>query len=411
MTYAAVLGHQPHLSIAELAAVIPGFDLKDFLFKQVALFESSEELDPEIMDDLGGTVLLAMQLTEENLSVEDIPGILANEVTKVRGKVTFGLRCYGLSPKIIKLLYRRCKDRLKRNERSCRYVGNEKKPAATVLLHDAEMLTGKKGCELFIMNIAEDDDSTLWIGKTIAAQDVDWYSWLDMEKPVRDTTVGLLPPKLAQILLNFGGWLFRESEIGNRESEDDFPVVFDPFCGTGVIPMECLNREWDVLASDISQKAVNGCKKNLDWLRKEEKILKKDVESTVWKQDATKPFELKELPDVIVTETSLGPALEKKPSQRDVSKMKTENEKLQALFLKNAAETLPGVPIVCTWPVWMMKGEKVYLEKVWKVIDELGYQPVLPAHVEPHTTGRFSMLYKRKDQFVGREIVLLKAKA
>lgn len=182
--------------------------------------------------------------------------------------------------------------------------------------------------------------------------------------------------------------------------------------------MECLLRGWTALASDLSQRAVSGCEKNLEWLRKEMKIAKKDVPSAVWKHDALKPFVTErgkpfspaDLPDAIVTETSLGPALESRPNLKEMMKLRTQNEELQAAFLRNAAATLPGVPIVATWPVWYAAKEQIFLEKIWKAAAEAGFRPVLPPGAVPSIPGRLSLLYRRPDQFVGREIVLLRAK-
>ena len=416
--YAAVLGHQPHITIAELAASVAGFRLLSIEQKQVALFESADVLDPAMFDHLGGTVLLAERITDADVTMDDVPQLFAKEVASVKKKVTFSLRCFGIPRPQIKKAYHNGKQEMKRQERACRYIGNDKKHAATALLRDSGVLSGKKGVELLI--IGKEDG--LWVGKTIAAQDIDAYTWRDMEKPVRDTTVGLLPPKLAQVMLNFGAWMVESAKGPAPEAPSEDPpkrkrkrkvvyTVLDPFCGTGVIPLECLLRGWHVQGSDSAQKAVNGCKKNIDWMRKERKILKKDVSDTVWKQDATKPFDLKEFPDMVVTETSLGPSLEKAPSKRDAAKLKSDAEKLQAAFLKNAAETLPGVPLVCTWPFWKLKDQEVRLEKIWDHLAKLGYQATLPAGVDIAGPARMSLLYQRKDQFVGREIVLLLPKA
>lgn len=182
----------------------------------------------------------------------------------------------------------------------------------------------------------------------------------------------------------------------------------DPFCGTGVIPMEALLRGWDVLGSDASQKAVTGCEKNLDWMRKEYEILKKDVSSSVWKQDATKPFALKEKPDVIVTETTLGTPFSDRPAAKDAMKARTEVDEIETGFLENVAKTLPGVPVVCSLPVWFPKAGPLYIEKTWKKIHDIGFRPILPPGVNPHHPERLSILYHRPDQSVGREIVLLK---
>lgn len=405
--YAAVLGHQPHISVAELACAVPGFELKKIIEKSVAIFDSSEELDSSSLATLGGSIVIAARITDASLSLNDIPKVLAKELETVRGKVVFGIRSYGLAPFVVKKLYRQGKDAVKHMGKNCRYIGNERKPAIPVLLHDSGLITGKHGCELFI--IAQ--ENTLWIGRTIAAQDVDAYTKRDMEKPVRDTTVGLLPPKLAQVMLNMGAWLVEQNAPKEKEEKKKkkkpIYTVFDPFCGTGVIPLECLLRGWHVLASDVSMKAVNGTTKNIEWIRKEEKILKKDVSSEVWKQDAVKPFDFKELPHMVVTETSLGPNLMKKPNAREAAKLMKDNDKLQAEFLANAAATLPGVPLVCTWPMWQTNGEMVLLEKIWETIGKLGYRAILPPGVEPSVPNRVSLQYRRKDQFVGREVVLL----
>jgi len=404
-SYAAFLGHQPHISIAELAAAVPGFTLKHRVEKKVAIFESSEDLKPEILSILGGTVVLAQQLSNNVLDLKDIPKVLVKELDKTRGKkVIFGLRTIGVPYKSVRNLYRECKTKLRNEGRSSRYVGSDHKPAASVLLHDAGLLDGKKGCELSIVL----GEELMWIGRTIAAQDVESYTKRDMDKPVRDTTVGLLPPKLAQILLNFGLWIAKENGCKSAVKKKPTVTVLDPFCGTGVIPMEALLRKWPVQASDKSVKGVNGCTKNLDWIRKEEKIAKKDVPSTIWKQDALKPFELKNLPDVVVTETSLGTPLNSRPTQKDAMKEKTANEALQEGFLRNAATTLPNIPIVCIWPVWRTKTMPIFLEKIWKVIEELPYEVVQPIELEKH--DRPTLFYRRADQFVGREIVLLKPK-
>jgi hypothetical protein len=355
---------------------------------------------------LGGTIAIAKRVTDIQASLEDVPQMLVSETAENR-KVVFALRTYGLPTGRVKELFRKCKDELKRKGKSARYVGSEMAPAASVLLHDAGLLDGKHGCELALIAWEEH----LWIGRTVAAQDVEEYVKRDMRKPVRDTRVGLLPPKLAQVLLNFGQWLV----LGSLPPEERMKAskkpltVLDPFCGTGVIPMECLLREWNVLASDMSLKAVNGTEKNLEWLRKEKKILKKDVPSTVWKQDATKPFELKkEVPDVIVTETSLGTPFDRKPPIKEATKERNDNEKLQAAFLHNIAATLPGTPIVCTWPVWYTSKGTLYLEDIWEALHKAGFQAVLPPGVEPDNPKRVSLLYRRPNQYVAREIVFLK---
>lgn len=387
-----------------------GFKTTHTLASSVVIFESTADLSPKDLDMLGGTVALARQIDGVK-DLADIPAALEKEVSGVKGKITWSLRAFGPSPHEIKNLYRFCKDYLKKRGKGSRYVGNEHKAAPAILLHDEGLIDGKGGAELSIIKTKE----FLWVGRTIAAQDVEGYTKRDMKKPVRDTTVGLLPPKLAQVLLNFGTWLVHEKraklpEKDRKAKEKEGICVLDPFCGTGVIPMECLLRGNRVLASDVAAKAVTGCTKNLEWVRKEYAILKKDVESTVWKQDARKPFDLKpkEWPDVIVTEGSLGPALSERLPLKEVAKFKRDTEDLIEDFLRGVSRTLPGVPVVMIWPVWYTRTGTVMLEDVRENISEIGFQIVLPAGVRTENAPRGTLVYRRPDQFVGREIVILK---
>lgn len=417
--YAAFIGHQPHISLAELSAAVPGFLLQDILEGNVVRFESLEPLDAKFMDSLGGTVILAEKTDAESL--EDIPKLVAEKVMNLKGKVTFSLRTAGVARHDVKNLYRDCKTLLKKKGKPSRYVGSDHAPAPSIVLRQNGVFDGTGGCEVVVLTKEKEDE--LWIGLTVGAQDVEAYATRDMQKPVRDTTTGLLPPKLAQIMVNFGMWLVNKrgkvkGEKGKILSPSPLPLsptVYDPFCGTGVIPMECLIRGFRVMASDKAEKAVTGTAKNIEWTRKQFEVKKSDVASLVWKQDATKPADAKKnpelakwKPDVIVTETSLGAALKKRPTLKEVNTLRSENEKLQADFLKAMSTSYPGTPIVCIWPVWYPSKEPMFLEKAWKAADSLGYEPALPPFVE--MTDRHSLLYRRPDQFVGREIVLLKPK-
>ncbi|UPA22905.1 hypothetical protein K8942_01690 [Candidatus Peribacteria bacterium] len=400
MQYAAFLGNHPSLSQAELSASIPGFKPLRTIGQTMLIFETPEELGMKQLNRWGGIFLLAKEIGTAETTLKDVPALLAEQTKNVKGKITFSLRAYGVQKSTVHDLYRDCKSLLKKQDRAVRYIGTENKPAVSALLKDSGVVDGKHGCEIVLLGA----EKTLWIGRTVAVQDPDEYTKRDMEKPVRDTRVGLLPPKLAQMLLNYGEWLVRTTNPKAKKTLS----VFDPFCGTGVLAMESLLRGWPVFASDMSLKAVNGCEKNIEWMRKEYKILKKDTAVTVWKQDATKDFALDETPNMIVTETTLGPGLTERPTAKDAAKIRTECEAIEIGFLENAAKNLPGVPVVATFPVWFLKTGPLYLEKTWKKLADIGFEPVLPPGMATDNPERLSLLYRRPDQVVGREVVFLK---
>lgn len=411
-SYCAFLGHQPAISLAELEAVIPDLLVQNtFDNGNIITFTSQYELDQNTIDRLGGTIYLGKRFSSNTLELRDVPNLLATAIESCkRGKVTFSIRSHGISKKDVLNLYRDCKDYLRKAGRSSRYMGSEKKTAPAAALHDQEIISGAKGAEIIVLRTKQDTDMVLWIGQTIAAQNVNEYTKRDIEKPVRDTNIGLLPPKLAQILLNFGLFAVQNkpgTQPPKREGTDvKVPklTVYDPFCGTGVVLLEALLMGWNVIGSDNSAKAVKDSNANVAWLTEQYK-LKKTQTHEVFKHDATKPFEPKLKPDVIVTETSLGPNLLKRPNVTDSKTYCKEAEALEAAFLKNAKEVYPTTPIVCILPVWYSTKEPLMLEKIWNAINELGYDAILPS--ESATDQQTSLLYRRPNQFVGRQIVIL----
>lgn len=383
----------------------------------VVIFETPTEVAPSHLATLGGTVLLAQEIPTPHASLEMVPQTLCDAVSSVKGKVTFGLRCIGLPPVRVRTLYRACKDALRHTGRPCRYIGNERQPAHSALLRDSGVLDGHHGIELVLIA----DKEHLWLGKTIAAHNPTSYAKRDIGKPARDMRAGILPPKLAQVMLNLGEWLLRETlekELKSQVSGLKSPMVWDPFCGSGVIPVECLLRGWLPLASDSSQKAVDACKRNIEWLRRTFALPAAKIPSAVTKHNALKPLDfstfrddrLRSGPTLIVTETSLGPSLRMRPTKQEAQKLRTENEKLQIAFLRAVTSALPGIPIVCTWPVWYLRTGPLFLEKVWKELEKLGLEALLPPETPATSPLRPTLLYRRPDQYVAREIVLLHRK-
>lgn len=420
-SYCAFLGHQPHISLAELAALLPDFRAKHQWDARIVTFETEKDLTIDWLSRLGGTVLIAQEIQlpdaipeKKKISLEDvIPPMLCKEVKKSaseggkkKRKVTFSFRCLNVPRSNIRSLYRTCKHALRERETPSRYIGNERHPAkpGTLLLRG---IPGPGSCELVILH--SNDHKRLWIGKTCAVQDIEAYTSRDMGKPFRDTKTGLLPPKLAQVMLNLATITLPKElrdHIADPSKTWEKITLWDPFCGSGVILIEALLRKSHILGSDRLDSAIKGCKQNVRWLRTREKM-PKAITDHVFKQNALKasPDAIPRRPTLIVTETSLGPALKKSPTKRDVSTLIRKAEELERGFFECMAKNFPEVPIVCSFPVYVTRdGTKHFLKKILDVAGKLGYRITSLKTPFHKTSNRPSLLYIRPDQYVGREI-------
>ena len=426
-TYCAFLGHQPHISLAELCVLLPDIQVQKQWNQQIITFETEEELDGSWLRNVGGTVLVAQELASypagsrggkealENL----IRPILLTQITKSAGggprnasrKAVFSFRCFSIPRSDIRALYRSCKQYLKSKGMHSRYIGSEREAAkpGTLLLRG---IPGPGCSELVILH--DEARKSIWIGATCAVQDITAYTQRDMGKPFRDMRTGLLPPKLAQVMLNFGLLVLpnpnpnpKTRDQSHRQNTWENITIWDPFCGSGVIAMEALLRRAHVLASDKSERAVKGCERNLTWLREREKT-PRAISHHVWKRNALKPGDLPRTPALIVTETSLGPPLRDLPTKRDVAALMREAEELETAFFTAMAHACPEMPVVCIFPVYITRdGERHFLPKIFETIQKLGYRLTFPGNKHIAFTSRHTLLYLRPDQHVGREIACL----
>ncbi len=420
-SYCAFLGHQPHVSLAELAALLPDFRAKHQWDARIITFETEKDLTTGWLSRLGGTVLVAREIQmpdsasgKRKIALEDvIPQMLCKEVKKSvsesgkkKRKVTFSFRCLNVPRSKIRSLYRTCKHALKERETPSRYIGNERHPAkpGTLLLRG---IPGPGSCELVILQSS--DGKRTWVGGTCAVQDIEAYTARDMGKPFRDTKTGLLPPKLAQVMLNLAT-ITQPSDVRSHLSDAsktwEKMSIWDPFCGSGVILIEALIRKAHVMGSDRLESAVKGCRQNVKWLRMKEKM-PKAITDHVFKQNALKiyPDTTPRKPTLVVTETSLGPALSKPPTKREVSTLVRKAEELERGFFEAMAKSFPDIPIVCSFPVYVTRdGQKHFLKKVLDIAGKLGYKVTSVKTPFHKATDRPSLLYLRPDQSVGREI-------
>lgn len=377
MKYLAVLGRQPEISLAELEALMPSAEFStgpaDFLppkFCIANILGVPLQSSPVGMERLGGTLKLAVELDERPLEyLQKMP----------EGKITIGVSDYskGASRKTATMEALKLKKILVRHGRSVRVVESKDAVLSTATsLHNG--LSGKNERKVELIKVDND-----WY-RVIGVQDIDAYAKRDQARPARDAKVGMLPPKLAQILINLCGSL----KPGAR--------ILDPFCGTGVVLQEALLMGYRVYGTDISERMVEYSEKNLRWLiggaeKGVFSVSQGDATSFIW----TQPI------DAVACEGYLGRPMSQVPAE---IKLKTEKQECGGImlgFLKNlAGQIKSGTPVVVAMPAWLREDGHYSRLEILDEIEGLGYNV--------NNKSREGLIYAREGQIVARDIIILR---
>lgn len=380
MSLFLVFGIHPALSLAEAQAFLEEPSLS--LTGSYAI--SQTKLDPlTCVDRLGGTVKAGRILLElkPNADVADAVVELIRTHPRAR-KILFSVTVFGKSLPLGSRLPLEIKRRLQEDGAPVRWFADSEgsvSPAAVKkagLLHD--------GYDICIFS----EPGRILIGFTETVQDPDAWSLRDMGRPCRDAKNGMLPPKLARILVNLAG-------------PNTTRTLLDPFCGSGTILMEAaLSGYNQIVGSDIDPRQVEDCIQNTDWLLERRLInpeqrakIRVVVSAAAYaKTRVTLPV------DAIVTEGFLGAPLK---GEEPLKLLEQEAKKITDLW----TEILPafaelqsiGGMVVGIWPILTSSQGQVAVD-LSKAATDAGYTLVGPAN----------LVYARPEQHVQRRIVILK---
>jgi tRNA G10 N-methylase Trm11 len=231
------------------------------------------------------------------------------------------------------------------------------------------------------------DNSRCLVALTEQVQDINDYSRRDYGRPARDPKVGMLPPKLAQILINLAAPPPRST-------------ILDPFCGTGVLLQEALLLGFSVLGSDRSPKMISATRQNLDWLLDSSDIATSQIISLT-EADATNHKWPNSI-NAVISELDLGPPLSTTPDSDRLNEICRHSNQLLSSFLLNTLPQLPNsASLALALPAWHTSSGFRRLN----VIDHasaLGYTIKQFAPV-----SQDELIYWRPGQIVGRELMVL----
>ncbi len=358
-----VLGAHPELSAAEIRAVL---HVSGTRVGGVLLVDQVDASLPNLQNRLAGTIKIGSVIGSlKSWNKDEAADLIRSMIPMNGGKVHFGISVYGERlTRNAEPLGLEIKKKLKEDGVSSRLVTSKEATLSSVVVEKNHLLTS--GGEFVIL----EGKGEILIGQTETIQDFESWSKRDFGRPSRDAKSGMLPPKLARLMINLSG-----VEPANA-------FLLDPFCGSGTILMEAgLMGFHEVVGGDISEKAIKDSGKNLRWIFGEGH--KSDL-----RVSSAADLKLDGHVDVVVTEPYLGPPQRGGETKAQLENVGTDLEMLYLKTFKNIHSLMkPKAKLVVAFPTF--HGVNVMTK------------PLPGFHLEE----RF--VYERAGQRVQREILVL----
>jgi tRNA G10 N-methylase Trm11 len=360
-----VLGRQPRIALAELEALF-GSENVSFLPPNLATV-SADHIN---VSRLGGTIKVGKILETPPLDYLK---------TLEKGKITLGVSDFrpkatakSATAEALKL-----KTALKKLGFSVRTIPNTTPILSSATSHHNKLGVSHNKIELAFFKGG---------AASLASQNITAYASRDQNRPARDARVGMLPPKLAQILINLCGPLPPSS------------TVLDPFCGTGVILQEALLMGYQAYGTDLEPRMIDYSRKNLEWLSKSSgwKLEQGDAMTHQWEQPIS----------AVASETYLGQPFSAPPSEVKLREVELNCRSIIKRFLKNLAPQIKtNTPVTIAVPAWRRPDNSFYHLKILDELEPLGYNLQRFKNLD-----QSDLLYFRESQVVAREILVLRRK-
>lgn len=392
--YIFFLGSHPSLSRLEVLRVLTARELSPIVreeSEQYLIVQVKSRLNEQLQDVLGGSDRFAHILgTFPALpTAADINALLPSSIQKV----SVGLSGLGVDAGYLNRLGVELKDARAGKVRFVLPNGKaERLNAAQVMAHKLDKEPNAE------FTIVRTQNGSWSVGRTVAVQDIGAYELRDTKRPFRDPAVGLLPPKLAQMMLNFA-----LSPDRTRETMQ----ILDPFCGMGTVLQEGWLMDHVMIGSDSSERMIRGSEKNLTWLGQHFNLSEAKRPHLFIHQANTRwSKRWHGAVDAVVTEPFLG-----KPLRKPLPKAQLEKHinELGALYHRVFTTLRPVLKeqglLVFILPAFRMErgGEEwqLFPERFLDALARVGY-----SKDQLGTGERSEMLYARPTALVGREITV-----
>jgi len=400
--YISILGRQPIIGIAELERLYGSVRW----FSPLSAIVESRDFD---FNRLGGSQKAGVVVAElrgnnwHNISRQVVKAY-ESAWSGVEHKITLGISVYGFDDVPSREVQQTgiiLKKKLRSRGVSLRLLPNSENALNTATSHHNKLGLSDNKVELLIVKSSND---AVIVAESVGAQNITALARRDQERPKRDAFVGMLPPKLAQIIVNLG---VGEIGVGDWDSKADTLRVLDPFCGTGVVLQEAALMGYSIYGTDNNPKMIDYSEQNIDWLAANFHLLASksstpNSQPTIALADAMTAHWQSPI-DVVATETYLGQPFSAPPSPPKLAEVRGNCENIIRSFLQNIGNQIePGAPLCVAIPAWKdVEGNFTHLP-LTRDIETLGYKRVQFSTINPK-----DLLYHRDDQVVARELLVL----
>lgn len=377
-TYLLQLGNTPELSLIELSALLPGLTITKLTDHVYSVELVDDDAANALLDRSGGLVKVARVL--EHIPLDSTPEFIQEHLQEQLLALDLPKFKFGVSEwerdHLEPLSIAKLKKDLQAQGLKVRYLdGPRTGLSASILSHQSL-------AELIVFNTADD----IIIALTVSIQNIDAWSFRDRSKPYADRKKGMLPPKVARMMVN----------IAVGDSDQPTGILYDPFCGTGTVLAEALLRNTSVVGSDLDSDSIVGTKANLQWLVKELSLDESKI-GAIFTSDVSQVTldRIGRPVQYLVTEPFLGKPT---PTSEQLPGIFKGLEKLYLGAFKRWTKVLsPGATVAIVLPI-VQDGKRIYtLESLIDKLADLGY-----------TTLYEPVVYRRENAIVQRHIHFLR---
>lgn len=401
MNYAFFLGRQPEFSATEVWHRLQMHGLSFSLVlasDRILVLDVSSPLPDGLIDELGGIDRIAEVVSEGSIRGQWDAKRVMDFLPSEKRKFSLGLSVLGDLDLPLKRLGTDVKKLVKESGRNMKFVV----PAGGTQLNAAQVMFNKLDVSPNLELTWFVHEDRVYLLKTLSVQDVQAYEKRDMGRVVRDAKVGMLPPKLAQMMLTFG--------LSGLSSEEALAVL-DPFCGLGTVLQEGWLMDYQMVGSDASARMVDASDKNLYGLT-QHFTMDDNLTPELLQHDVRQPFPPHWVGtfDAVVTEPYLGRPQSSTLSPSEASEYALELSQMYIKAFEHFSPILkPGGHVVFLLPAFRAtSGFTTFPDSLLDDIERLGYRM---KHLVPEElaalyppTARKTLLYARPDAYVGREV-------